>query len=127
MIDHSIFGIHVDGDVHILQISVSDLSDREIVRALEEGLGEYLKQHQPGKFVLDFVEVRFLTSEMLSVLLRLREQVREWHGAVRLANLSGSVREVFRVTKLEQIFAIDHGVDESRSAFDHEADGSSAA
>jgi len=117
MTDYSIISCTQVSDVHIVHISVPDLSDREIVGALEQELSDYVRGCNPVKFVVDFSSVRFLTSEMLSALLRVRELAHGLGCTMRLSGLSHTVREVFRITQLDRIFPITDDSSEGVAAF----------
>ena len=115
--DHTTITSDQVGDVHILRITVPDLSDRDIVRMLEQQICDYVRSRKPTKLVLDFAEVRFLTSDMLSVLLRVRDLAHAKRGAIRLTSLSPIVREIFRITRLDRIFPITDAADAAVAAF----------
>lgn len=105
------------GDVHVLQITIADLSSREIVQGLDEELSDYARSHQPAKMVLDFSTVRFINSEMLSTMIRVRKLVQGQGGTVEMRHLSHPVRDVFRVTKLDRLFPIADDSKGAASAF----------
>lgn len=93
-------------DVHVLQVTTAELSDRQIVAQVEHELEAYLAENRPAQLVLDFSAVRFITSEGLSALVRVRETAYEGHCHTRLFGLSDNVHEIFRVTRLDKVFPI---------------------
>ncbi len=113
MKEHSRISGSQVGDVHVLHITIPELSSREIVQGLEDDLNDYVRGRKPAKMVLDFSEVRFISSEMLSTMMRVRKLLDGFGGTMRLSCLSHPVRDVFRVTQLDRLFPI---ADETNSA-----------
>ncbi len=60
------------------------------------------------KLLLDFAEVRFLSSAALGVLITLKRKVDAAGGQLKLCRLSPDLLELFRLTRIEELFAI-HG------------------
>ncbi|NIA16556.1 MAG: STAS domain-containing protein [Nitrospiraceae bacterium] len=56
--------------------------------------------------LLDFREVDYLSSAVLSELLRVNGIVEKNGGCVRLCGLASAIREVFQITNMEKIFTI---------------------
>ena len=77
--------------------SVTDFGD-EVIRFLED--------HPDRHVLLNFTKVDFMSSAMLSELLRINEVVRRQRGSIRICGLRKEMREVFTITKLDGIFTI---------------------
>lgn len=107
MSESACFSSEQIGDVHVLRLTCGDLADRPTVQAVEQALHDYSARVKPATVVLDFNAVRFLTSEMLSALLRVRETTEAQGGAVRLRGLSTTLLDVFRITRLDRVFPIE--------------------
>jgi anti-anti-sigma factor len=60
-----------------------------------------------GRVVLDFGDVPSLTSAVLGKLINLKKVVNSVHGRLRLRNIHPDLREVFRITRLDQVFETD--------------------
>ena len=56
--------------------------------------------------VLDFCNVRFLSSAVLGLLMRISKKVYEQDGRLRLCNISSRLYEIFKITRLNKIFDI---------------------
>jgi anti-anti-sigma factor len=74
----------------------------EQLHPLAEQLGQ-------GRLVLDFAQVKYLTSTTLNVLIGLHKKVRAAGGQLSLRNVNGTVYEVFEVTRLTQLLHIQKG------------------
>lgn len=56
------------------------------------------------KLVLDFAEVRFLSSQALGVLLTLRKKADKASSQIALAGIRPELRRVFKITNLDRLF-----------------------
>jgi anti-sigma B factor antagonist len=63
---------------------------------------------EPGreKLLLDFGNVKFLSSAALSALLSLHRKVQPGGGRISLCGLAEGIAEVFRATHVDQVFDI---------------------
>ena len=68
------------------------------------------------RLVVDFSEVRYLSSSALKVLLVTLREARAQGGDIRLAALCERVREIFEIAGFHHLFALDGTVDEAREA-----------
>lgn len=81
------------------------LDDRQI-RRLQESLEPVIEKNDDGELVVNFANVGFMSSAVLGLLVRVHKRVSERGGRVRLANLDPSLRKIFEITRLTQIFEI---------------------
>ncbi|MDX9975841.1 MAG: STAS domain-containing protein, partial [FCB group bacterium] len=65
------------------------------------------------KLLLSFERVNYLSSAVLTELLRINEAVRELQGQLRLCALNSDIRKVFEITNLDRIFVIYGAPDEA--------------
>jgi anti-anti-sigma factor len=61
---------------------------------------------KPGRLLVDFGNVVYLTTTALSVLLQLRTALSAWGGRLTLRHVHARLYEVFEVTKLHTLFDI---------------------
>lgn len=81
------------------------LEDRD-VRELQESVLSVVEQAGGGNIILDFYKVRFLSSAVLGLLLRISKRVSESGGRLRLCNINPKIYEVFKITRLTKVFDI---------------------
>lgn len=79
----------------------TELKEESILREVEEQVIEFVKTHRVRLYVIDFRNVKFMSSMMLRSLIRIRDWVVGNNGQLKLANLHPHLREVFRITQLE--------------------------
>lgn len=59
--------------------------------------------------VIDLGNVTWISSAGLNTLIRLQASVREAGRCVKLRSMNETVRDVFRITRLERVFACEAG------------------
>ncbi len=103
-------------------ITVVNFIERKILEAQHiQELGEellYLVDHDGNKdLLLDFNSVEFLSSAALNKLIILDKKVKAKAGQLKLCNLMPEIREVFVITRLNQLFDIVDTRDKALEAF----------
>jgi anti-sigma B factor antagonist len=93
-------------DVTIVTFTEERIVDEEQVRMLQESFGPIIEKNQDKELILNFVNVKFMTSALLGLLVRVHKKVRELGGRLRLSNLDSNIRKVFEITQLTRIFEI---------------------
>lgn len=77
------------------------------IQMLQDLIMEVIEQTQRIKLILDFRNVRFISSSAgLGALIRISKKVYESKGRLRLCNLSPKVYEIFEITWLTKVFDI---------------------
>ena len=87
------------------------------VRALREVVEAVVEQAPRIHLVLDFRHVRFLSSAVLGLLIRVSKRVYEQEGELRLCNIHPGIYEVFKITRLTNVFEIYDDVDSATRSF----------
>ena len=91
--------------------TVVTLTDEKILEERDiQGLGEsimsIIEQAERINLILDFCNVRFLSSAVLGLLIRFSKKVYEQNGTLKLCNIEPRIYEIFKVTRLTKIFDI---------------------
>jgi len=91
--------------------TIITLADEKIledydIRALQESLMSVIEQGGRINLVVDFRNVRFLSSAVLGLLIRVSKKVYEQDGQLRLCNINPKIHEIFKITRLTKIFDI---------------------
>ena len=85
--------------------SESILEEKDI-QALRESIMSVIEQTERINLILDFCNVRFLSSAVLGLLIRISKKIYERDGQLRLCNINPKIHEVFKITRLTKIFDI---------------------
>lgn len=82
------------------------------IRALQETIMSVIESASGGiNMVLDFGNVRFLSSAVLGLLIRISKRIYEREGELKLCNINPKIYEVFKITRLTKTFDIYKDVD----------------
>lgn len=76
------------------------------IRVLQESIMSVVEQTGRINLILDFCNVKFLSSAVLGLLIRISKKVYEHDGQLRLCNISPKIYEIFKITRLTKIFDI---------------------
>jgi anti-sigma B factor antagonist len=77
-----------------------------------DGLRETMQALPPSSsVVLDLSHVKTIDAHGLGVMLQLREQAEATGASFELMNVSESLRELFRITRLDAVFQFHNGVE----------------
>ena len=87
------------------------------VRALRESIEAVIEQAGDIHLVLDFRHVKFLSSAVLGLLIRISKRIHEQGGDLRLCNIHPGIYEVFKITRLTNVFDIYEDVDSAAQSF----------
>lgn len=77
----------------------------------------YLKANAVKNLLLDFRHVNYLSSAVLTELIRIKESLEEQQGQLRLCALNGDIRKVFEITNLDTFFVIYEANDDAVKRF----------
>ena len=93
------------------EIVVAVLTDEKIleemqIQALESSFLPLIEQNSPLQLILDFSNVKFLTSSVLGLLIRISKKIYETEGVFRLCCIQPKIFEIFKITRLDKIFEI---------------------
>ena len=76
------------------------------IQALQESIMSVVEQSERINMILDFRNVRFLSSAVLGLLIRISKKIYECDGKLRLCNIDPKIYEIFKITRLTKIFDI---------------------
>jgi anti-anti-sigma factor len=96
---------------HAEDVTVVTLNDRRIlektcIKGLEEELLAVVAAWKRQQIVLDFSNVRFMSSAFLGLLVKLQTLIFEKGGQLTLTNIAPDIRQVFEITQLTKVFDI---------------------
>ena len=100
--------INVEYVENAVIISFTDekiLEERDI-KVLQDSIMSVVEQAERVNMILDFCNVQFLSSAALGLLIRISKKIYERDGQLRLCNIKPKIYEIFKITRLNQIFDI---------------------
>ncbi len=96
--------IHPIRDVTIVNFNDASILDAVQVEQIGEQLYELVDRKGRKKLVLDFSNVKLLSSSALGVLITLRKKADQIRGQVVLCGVRKDLRKVFKITRLNKMF-----------------------
>ena len=107
MSDGTIVSFEEDEAITVARVEAASVLDALNVDQFGKEVQEYVRDHQGIHLLVDFQKVEYLSSAVLTALLRIKRAIAEGQGTMRLCALAKEIREVFELTNLDQIFVID--------------------
>lgn len=83
-----------------------EILEEHQISQLQEALQPIIKKNARKKLMLDFQNVKYMSSAFLGVLVRVNKWVAEEKGTLELNNVDPNIRKVFAITQLDKIFNI---------------------
>lgn len=87
-------------------VSIVHFEDIQIGPDARDPLYALVESEEHARVVLDLSDVWALSSLALGILANFQHRVESRGGRLKLCGLNANIRQVFRMTKLDQIFAI---------------------
>ena len=99
----------------VLIVSFQDASilDTLTIQKIGRELFELVESQAQRKVILDFGEVRFLSSTALGVLLTLRRKADKAGAAIALTRVRDELARVFEITNLDKLFQFFNTTEEA--------------
>lgn len=86
------------------------------IKALQDSVMSVIEQSEQINMILDFGNVKFLSSAVLGLLLRISKKIYERDSQLRLCNINPKIYEIFKITRLNKIFEIHSDLDSAMEA-----------
>ena len=96
-----------DGDVLVAYFQDVRIIDESRINSLGQELAELINDSDNNKIILNFQNVSFMSSAMIGKLVSFGKKCKTAKVALRLCNINDNVDEVFKLMRLNKVFAID--------------------
>lgn len=90
----------------IITLTKEKVLDDKDMRTLQDSIMAVIEQAGKMNLILDFRNVRFLSSAVLGLLIKISRKIYEQDGQLRLCNIDPKIHEVFKITRLTKVFDI---------------------
>lgn len=108
-----IIDIQTQEDVTVVGFAVQSIGGVGGVEELSVELRKFIAEHRPMKMVIDFGQVRFLSSQMLGLLVDVWRRLGEYQGRMIISGINPQLNRVFKITNLDKIFEFCPNKDEA--------------
>ena len=90
--------------VTVVTFSDSSILDSTVIEQLGRDLYELTDKQNKQKIILDFTNVKFLSSQVLGVLLTLNKKSQAIKGTLVLCSMKPELKKIFTITNLDKLF-----------------------
>lgn len=94
------------GPISVGTIQQAQMLDTFNVAEFGKQLDAFVVRQPSANLLLNFEHVDYLSSAVLTELLRVNKKIEQNGGSMRLYGLSDAIREVFEITNLDKLFTI---------------------
>jgi len=98
-------------DATIIRFTDEKILEETDVRAVQESILSVVDQSRAIHLILDFGNVKHLSSAVLGLLIRVGKRVYEQEGRLKLCNINPRIYEIFKITRLTKTFDIYKDLD----------------
>jgi len=109
--------IHPIRDVTVVNFRTSSILDALQVQQIGEALYDLVDTRALTKIVVDFSEVKFLSSSALGVLITLHKKAAAIKGRVVLCGLRPELRRVFEISRLDKLLELRETEEQALATF----------
>ncbi|NUM55128.1 MAG: STAS domain-containing protein [Candidatus Hydrogenedentes bacterium] len=106
MSDKPLVSFDVRGAITVGQIEAGSVLDAMNVSQFGAQVGDYVKRNPGLRLLLDFGRVEYLSSAVLTELLRINQACKADGGDLKLCSLNKDIAKVFEITNLDKLFTI---------------------
>lgn len=104
------------GEITEVQFLDRNILDEQLIQGIGEELGSIVEDVSRPQLLINFREVDHLSSAALGTLITINNQVADRKGRLCLAEIQGQILEVFRITKLDQLFELHDSTSDALKA-----------
>ena len=95
----------------IMRFTDEKILEEQDIKALQDSILTVIEQAERINLILDFCNVRFLSSAVLGLLIRISKRIYEREGQLGLCNINPKIFEIFKITRLTKTFDIYDSVE----------------
>ncbi|MBI5864745.1 MAG: STAS domain-containing protein [Planctomycetes bacterium] len=108
--------VEVLGGVTTVRFRDNSILDALAIQRVGRELGDIIETQPTRKVLIDFRDVRFLSSEALRMVLGRRSRADRAGASVALCSIWAELLKIFKLTNLDQLFSIHENAEAARAA-----------
>ncbi len=105
------------GGVVVVNFGGASILDAQTIETIGRQLYELVDKQAQRKIVLDFSQVKSLSSSLLGVLVSLRNKAKAIKGQVAITGLRPELRKPFKITRMDKFFRFFEDEDSALNSF----------
>ena len=107
----------VNGDVRIVYFADTQILQEGKIQQLGKELLAIAGKTEGGKLLLNFEDVKFMSSAMLGKLVQLNKECKKSKTTLKMCGISPEIHEIFSLTKMDKIFDLQPDEAKALAAF----------
>jgi anti-sigma B factor antagonist len=112
------FRVETNDGVAVVRFSQHTLLGHGLIGDLRSEFFAFIDAESPQKMLIDFTDVEFCSTEVISLLLNIKRRLAKHNGRLKLSSMKDNVREVFRMLNIEKtVFDIHDSTNEALASF----------
>ncbi len=92
--------------IHVGRVQTASMLDAVNVSQFGKELSGFVQEHDKVNLLLDFEDVNYLSSAVLSELLNAQERCEATGGGLRLCSVKPEIKKVFEISNLDKVFVL---------------------
>jgi len=110
--------IEYKGKVTIAILTEEKILQEVDIQGLENSIMALIEQVSGINLIINFCNIKFLTSSALGLLIRVIKKIHETGGKLKLCSIDPKIFEVFTITRLDKVFDIYDSQAEAVESFE---------
>ena len=103
----------VEDDITVITLNEPTLSGFKMIEEISQKIRSFVTAVKPINLVIDFSSVRFLSSQLLGLLVDIWKKIGEYGGNFVISGINPQLTRVFRITNLDKIFHFESDISEA--------------
>jgi len=104
--------VEYTGNATIVKFTDERILEEKDIKALQDSIMPIIESASGRiNLILDFGNVRFLSSAVLGLLIRISKRIYEYDGQLRLCSINPKIYEIFKITRLTKTFDIYENIE----------------
>jgi anti-sigma B factor antagonist len=110
--------VHNIQDATVVNFRQTSILDSAVIDAISRELYAIIDEQATRKLVLDFSQVKFLSSQALGVLINAKKKADAIKGVIAIAGMKPDLQRVFKIMNLQKLFSFYDTEKDALAAFD---------
>jgi len=115
--DKSHLTTNKSGPVTVVEFSDRKILDELSISEIGDELGDLVVRNPGIQLLLNFRNVEHLSSAALGMLITLNKNITAKNGTLKLSDITPQIYEVFKITRLNEVFDIHDTAEHAAKAF----------
>lgn len=104
MAEHVDMEIETEASAVVVVFKSPSMSDVEAITTAAAKIRDFVETNRPRMLVFDFSAVRFFSSQVLGLLLDVRQRLAAYGGQAFVSGINPQLYRVFKITNLDKVF-----------------------